>query len=370
MLTGRPRLFEPTLTETERRALTAAAHSRTLPYSQVRVAQIILRSAAGEGTTSIAHAFGLAVQTVGPLAPALPPARLGRALRRAPQRAPTHVRRRARGRAAPDGARRAAEGGHALERAHRCCRDRDQQEHGPAVLRPLRRAGAPHAFVQPVHRPAVRRQGARRDRALPQPARQGARALRRREEPDPGARADTARGAGGPRARRGGDAGLRAARHHHALRRPGCGHRLRARPVPAPAPASGVPALSGAQRRERAGRLGRAPRDRQLRDPQARRRARLARGAAPLPHPLHAHVRVLAEPGRAVFRARHPARNPARLRAHDAGAGAPHRGVVRVRGVSSCTNPVLHGWLESQLEAILATLPAPTVLSPAENLAR
>ncbi len=65
MPTGRPRQFELTLTETERRALAAAAHSRTLPYSHVRRAQIVLRSAAGESNTSIAHAFGLAVQTVG-----------------------------------------------------------------------------------------------------------------------------------------------------------------------------------------------------------------------------------------------------------------------------------------------------------------
>ncbi len=65
MLTGRPRQFELTLTDTERRALTAAAHSRTLPYSHVRRAQIILRSVAGESNTEIAHAFGLAVQTVG-----------------------------------------------------------------------------------------------------------------------------------------------------------------------------------------------------------------------------------------------------------------------------------------------------------------
>jgi transposase len=65
MLTGRPRQFELTLTETERRALTAAAHSRTLPYSHVRRAQIILRSAGGESNTENARAFGLAVQTVG-----------------------------------------------------------------------------------------------------------------------------------------------------------------------------------------------------------------------------------------------------------------------------------------------------------------
>ena len=48
----------------------------------------------------------------------------------------------------------------------------------------------------------------------------------------------------------------------------------------------------------------------------------------------------------------------------------PSTGEVRVHGVSSCTNPVLHGWLEPQLEAILATLPTPVVLPPAENMAQ
>jgi transposase len=46
----------------------------------------------------------------------------------------------------------------------------------------------------------------------------------------------------------------------------------------------------------------------------------------------HAHFTptyaVLAEPGRAVVRARHPARDPSRLGPSDAGAGAPHRAFV------------------------------------------
>jgi hypothetical protein len=48
----------------------------------------------------------------------------------------------------------------------------------------------------------------------------------------------------------------------------------------------------------------------------------------------------------------------------------PSTGEVRVHGVPSCTNVVLHGWLEVELEAILATLPPPVVLPPAENRAR
>ena len=48
----------------------------------------------------------------------------------------------------------------------------------------------------------------------------------------------------------------------------------------------------------------------------------------------------------------------------------PRTGTVRVHGVPSCTNVVLHEWLEAQLAAILATLPTPVVLSPEENRAR
>ncbi len=48
----------------------------------------------------------------------------------------------------------------------------------------------------------------------------------------------------------------------------------------------------------------------------------------------------------------------------------PRTGAVRVHGVSSCTNVVLHGWLERELAAVVATLPAPVVLLPEENRAR
>jgi hypothetical protein len=36
----------------------------------------------------------------------------------------------------------------------------------------------------------------------------------------------------------------------------------------------------------------------------------------------------------------------------------PNTGEVRVHGVTSCTNVVLHGWLEQELRAIVAGLPA------------
>jgi len=46
----------------------------------------------------------------------------------------------------------------------------------------------------------------------------------------------------------------------------------------------------------------------------------------------------------------------------------PASGKVRVKGVRSCTNAVLHPWLEAELHSILAALPEPTAtLSAAEN---
>jgi hypothetical protein len=48
----------------------------------------------------------------------------------------------------------------------------------------------------------------------------------------------------------------------------------------------------------------------------------------------------------------------------------PVSGRVRVKGVTSCTNAVLHPWLQQELAAILAALPGPgPTLSPAENRA-
>ena len=38
----------------------------------------------------------------------------------------------------------------------------------------------------------------------------------------------------------------------------------------------------------------------------------------------------------------------------------PTTGQVRVKGVTSCANKVLHPWLKQELSAVLATLPAPT----------
>lgn len=45
----------------------------------------------------------------------------------------------------------------------------------------------------------------------------------------------------------------------------------------------------------------------------------------------------------------------------------PTTGDVRVKGVRSASNAVLHPWLEAELTAVLATLPDPEVLPPEEN---
>jgi hypothetical protein len=48
----------------------------------------------------------------------------------------------------------------------------------------------------------------------------------------------------------------------------------------------------------------------------------------------------------------------------------PADGQVRVKGVTSCSNDVLHPWLKQELTEILANLPQPaTVLTPDENRA-
>ena len=48
----------------------------------------------------------------------------------------------------------------------------------------------------------------------------------------------------------------------------------------------------------------------------------------------------------------------------------PASGEVRVKGVRSAPNVILHPWLRAELTVILATLPEPEVLSPEENRAR
>jgi hypothetical protein len=64
---------------------------------------------------------------------------------------------------------------------------------------------------------------------------------------------------------------------------------------------------------------------RQLRYSQASQGANLAGAAAPLPHPLHAHLLLVVEPSRALVRLDHPASHPPRLVSQRKGTGSKDR---------------------------------------------
>ena len=134
-----------------------------------------------------------------------------------------------------DGERDAAERD-ALERAVDGDGDGDQPHERAAHLgrsRPQAASGAP---VQDLERPAVRGEGHRCRRALHEPAGPGAGAVRRREEPDPGARPHAAGPALEEGPGRNDDARLQAPRHDHAVRRARREERPRHRRMPAAPP--------------------------------------------------------------------------------------------------------------------------------------
>ena len=125
---------------------------------------------------------------------------------------------------------------------------------GAAHLASLLAAAASQRDLQAVDRSAVRREGARHRRPLPQPA--GARpgAVRRREVADPGARPHPAAAAAAPRPGRAAHARLQAARHDLAIRRARREGRDHHWQVPAAPPRAGVPPLPRHRREERAQR--------------------------------------------------------------------------------------------------------------------
>ena len=73
------------------------------------------------------------------------------------------------------------------------------------------------------------------------------------------------------------------------------------------------PGLPQTHRCQRAPGPGCPPRPRQLQHPQARPRQALAGRPAPLPHPLHPHLRFLAQPGRDLVPPHHAESHPPRL---------------------------------------------------------
>ena len=125
---------------------------------------------------------------------------------------------------------------------------------GAADLGGARAAAAPGQDLQALHGPGLRRQAARRGRALCRPAGARDRALDRREVPDPGARPHPAGPADEEGSGRHDDPRLQAQRHHHPVRRAQRARRLGDRPVHAAPPAPGVHPLPQPDRARRPGR--------------------------------------------------------------------------------------------------------------------
>ncbi len=165
-------------------------------------------------------------QVAGPVRPP----RDGRARRRAAQRPAQDHRRRRDHRRDPGPAARAPRRDPLVDAAAGPA-PRRQRRHRRPGLAPVPRAAVAAGDIQVQHRPGSGGQGPRRRGAVPQPAREGHRAVHRREEPDPGARPDRADAAAATRAAGARHPRLQAQRHDHAVRGPRDRDRQGDRPV-------------------------------------------------------------------------------------------------------------------------------------------
>jgi len=95
----------------------------------------------------------------------------------------------------------------------------------------------------------------------------------------------------------GGHPRLHLPRHHHTVCRLGRGHRFGDRRVQTHVPAPGVSEFPTENRQGGPAQARRAPDRRQLPHSQARQSPLLAGAAATIPRPLHADLRLLAQPG-------------------------------------------------------------------------
>ncbi len=197
-----------------------------------------------------------------------------------------------------------------MERALVCASHQGEPVDGAPAVQTVWVAAAPAEELQAVHRSVLCREGARHCRLVPEPARLRAGALGGREEPDSGAQSHPAVAAHGAGLCRGRDARLQAARHHHVVCCARCGLRCGHHAMQVPTSPSGVPGLSAPSRPQRTGDLGRTSDHRQLRHPQTRQGARLARRASALPRSLHPNLRLLAQSSRALVCPHHPRAPP------------------------------------------------------------
>ena len=212
------------LTEAERAELRGLAARRNTAQALALRARIVLASATGAQHKRVAAELGCDPQTVGKWR--------GRFLDRRWTACGTSRARARRARSTmPDrgGGRRAR--WRACRRAPRTGVRAAWRRRAACRPRPCSASGAPSACsrtgrdLQAVHRPGLRRQGARHRRALHGPARSCPGAVRRREEPDPGARPQPAAAAAAPRPGRAAQPRLQPPRHDGAVRRPRRRHR-------------------------------------------------------------------------------------------------------------------------------------------------
>ena len=136
--------------------------------------------------------------------------------------------------------------------------------------------------------------------------------VRRREEPDPGARPHAAGAAAEEGPRRHHDARLQAPRHHDAVRRPRRRHRRGDRPCMKRHRHQEWLKFLRDIDRATPKRARSASHRRQLCHPQASQGQGVARQASALPLALHPDLRLLAQPGRALLRPDHRGSHPAR----------------------------------------------------------
>src|ERR1700730_3507639 len=198
MRTGRP-IAPLSLRVEERETLEGWARRPKSAQALAQRARIVLECASSSSNTAFADKLGVTYQTVGKWRQRFLERRLAGLLDEPRPGAPRQV-----GDAQIErvvrmtlGAR--ARGRHALEHARDGQALRLESEHGEPHLAGLCAATASSRGLQAFQRPAVHRESARYRRALPQSARPRAGVVRRREEPNPGPRSQSAPVADAPR---------------------------------------------------------------------------------------------------------------------------------------------------------------------------
>jgi len=204
-----------------------------------------------------------------------------------------------------------------------------QQGDGMPDMATAQSQTAPGRDLQTQPRQTLRRKASGYRWAVPQPAGQGARSMRRREEPDSGPRPDTAhvsaafRHSGAPNIR------LHAAWDNNIIRRLEYarwqGHRrLHAQTSP-----SGIYPILTAHKCQNPTGFGPASYCRQLWHPQTSAGLKMAQASSPVPSSLHANVQLMAQHGGALVQGHHRQAYPPRFIQKRSGPNQRHYAVSR-----------------------------------------